>query len=150
MDRKGIPSVNRLCQIAQLGPPTVLGIIHGTVKKPTDETLMKLARALEVDPKVIYGLVEWPVEHAEEYEPPAEAARLSPRQRDAVTELIKAMVEVPKEETPSNVHTLYPGVEEEHPEHPSNAQAYAADSHHGPTEGQLMWDTFDGYEGDPR
>lgn len=74
---------------------TALGNMAYGVSKSLPGTIRKVADALKVEPKVLTELMGRPAMAKEPYVPPKEADQLSPRQRVAVNELIRAIVAVP-------------------------------------------------------
>lgn len=131
MDRRGIPSIRQLAQRAGMSQPPIEGVIYGDSKNPSERTLGAIAEALDIPLTDVYWLAGKTVPLAEIWEPPAEANRLTPKQRDALDALIRAIVD-PGERAaaPSNVHQLHP--ERDHLD-------VAAHKGHGRSEGQQMW-----------
>lgn len=67
-------------------------MVHGT-GTPKDGSVNAIAEALRVRPAVVYELVGLSVPaESGPWQPPAEAARLTINQRDALTQLIRTMV----------------------------------------------------------
>lgn len=93
MESKSIGSIRQLADKAGVSHPAVARLIHreGVTK---DENIVAVAETLGVTPARIYELagMNAPSE-AGPYVPPEEAARLTTRQREALTELIRAMVD---------------------------------------------------------
>lgn len=93
MESKNLGSIRQLADKSGVSHPAIARLIHreGVTK---DENIIAVAHALGVTPAKIYELagIDAPTE-AGPYEPPEEAARLTTRQREALTELIRAMVE---------------------------------------------------------
>lgn len=141
MDRRGIASVRKLAERAGLSHTPVVGIVYGDAVNPTEETLAKLARALDIPLADIYWMVGRPVPHVEHWTPPAEANRMTLRQRAAIEELIRTIVD-PGEAAPSTPAPGQDNVRRLHPER-DNLDV-AADNGHGPSEGQQQWDMLDG------
>jgi len=136
MDRRGLASVRALANRAGLSQPAVNKLVYGDGARSAEDTLAKVAAALDIPLADVYWLAGEKVPHAETWTPPAEANRLTTRQRAALEGLILAIVE-PAEQAvevdpgPSNVHHL-------HPER--DGLDVAAHKGHGPAEGQQMWD----------
>lgn len=95
MESKNLRSIRQLADKSGVSHPAIARLIHreGITK---DENIAAVATTLGVTPARIYELagMDAPSE-AGPYEPPEEAARLTTRQREALTELIRAMVEPP-------------------------------------------------------
>lgn len=92
MEASGYTSLRGLAEAAGVSHPVINRMVQGT-GKPKDESISAVAEALRVRPSVIYGLVMMsaPSESAP-WNPPAEAARLTTSQRDALAQLIRTMV----------------------------------------------------------
>ncbi|WP_422389912.1 helix-turn-helix domain-containing protein [Arthrobacter sp. N1] len=93
MSRRGIGSLRQLAAASNISHTAIARIVHGegTAK---DESLQQLAAALQVPPATVYAIVGARVSgDLDPYTPPAEAARLSPRERKAVDELIRLLVD---------------------------------------------------------
>jgi len=100
MAQKRLTSIRRLADAAGISHPVVARIMHGE-GTPNDASIVAVAKALGVDPSRIYELAHMAApKEAGPYEPPEEAARLTTRQREALTEIIRAMVE-PAAEPPA-------------------------------------------------
>lgn len=93
MESKNLGSIRQLADRSGVSHPAIARLIHreGITK---DENIVAVANTLGVTPAKIYELagMDAPAE-AGPYEPPEEAARLTTRQREALTELIRAMVD---------------------------------------------------------
>lgn len=93
MESKNLGSIRQLADKSGVSHPAIARLIHreGVTK---DENIVAVAEALGVKPARIYELagMNAPTE-AGPYVPPEEAARLTTRQREALTELIRAMVD---------------------------------------------------------
>lgn len=93
---KGIPqSYNGLARATELSVETVRQAIIGTGRRPSARTINKLAEVLDQTPQTIATWITGTPE-ASDYTPyhaPAEAARLTTKQRKAVDAMIMAMVE---------------------------------------------------------
>lgn len=85
--------MRQLATASGVSHTAVARIIHGE-GSPKDESIQALAATLGVKPTDIYEMVgvEAP-DDAVPYEPPAEAARLSQRQRKAVDEMIRLLAQ---------------------------------------------------------
>lgn len=102
MDDQGISSLRDLALKAELSHVSVVRLVHGESIDPSDTTLMKVADALKVAPIRIYRMAGYSPAYAEPWSPPAEATRLTPKQRKAVEELIKSMVDPMQHEYPTS------------------------------------------------
>lgn len=76
---------------------------HGT---PDEATLVAFAEVLEVPLRKLRAAANLPSETTAPYVPPAEASRLSRRQRRAVDEVIRAMLEARPERGTAEVSEL--------------------------------------------
>lgn len=92
-ERKGLTSLRAISRESGASVETVRQVLAGR-RKPSPGTTAKLATALGVPPSTID---QWTGTAGSDidapYRPPAHAARLTARQRNAVDELIMAMVE---------------------------------------------------------
>lgn len=93
MERRGLSSIRQLAAASNISHTAVARILHGE-GQPKDESIQALAATLRVKPNDLYGLVGLTApDDAAPYEPPAEAARLSQRQRKAVDEIIRLLAQ---------------------------------------------------------
>lgn len=142
MQRRGIPSVRQLANRAGLSQPAVNRVVYGDGDRATDETLAKIAEALGIPMADVYWLAGQEAPYAKRWTPPAEANRLTPKQRTALEGLILSMVDpgervqLEADET-SNVRQLY-ALNAEHPE--DEGADFAADQGHGLSQGQIEWE----------
>lgn len=92
MEANGYRSLRGLAEAAGLTHTVISRMVNGTAV-PKDESILVVAETLRVKPSVIYDLVKLsaPSESAP-WRPPAEAARLTTSQRDALAQLIRTMV----------------------------------------------------------
>jgi transcriptional regulator with XRE-family HTH domain len=74
---------------------TAARYLRGDHGRPDEETLRAFASVLPVRLTELRAAVRLPAEETEPYRPPAEASRLNRRQRRAVDEIIRAMLEPP-------------------------------------------------------
>lgn len=72
---------------------TAARYLRGAHGRPDEQTLRAFAHVLPVRLSELRAAAQLPAEETEPYEPPAEASRLSRRQRRAVDEIIRAMLE---------------------------------------------------------
>ncbi len=72
---------------------TAARYLRGDHGRPDEETLRAFASVLPVRLSELRAAAQLPAEETEPYRPPAEASRLSRRQRRAVDEIIRAMLE---------------------------------------------------------
>lgn len=72
---------------------TAARYLRGDHGRPDEETLRAFASVLPVRLSDLRSAARLPAEETEPYRPPAEASRLSRRQRRAVDEIIRAMLE---------------------------------------------------------
>lgn len=92
MESKNVGSIRQLADKSGVSHPAISRLIHreGVTK---DENIVAVATTLGVTPAKIYELAGMTApSEAGPYVPPEEAARLTTRQREALTELIRAMV----------------------------------------------------------
>lgn len=76
-----------------LNHDTAARYLRGDHGRPDEETLRAFANVLPVQLSELRIAADLPAEETEPYQPPAEASRLSRRQRRAVDEIIRAMLE---------------------------------------------------------
>lgn len=76
-----------------LNHDTAARYLRGDHGRPDEETLVALAQVLALPLNELRAAAELPAGETEPYRPPAEASRLSRRQRRAVDEIIRAMLE---------------------------------------------------------
>jgi transcriptional regulator with XRE-family HTH domain len=93
-----------------LNHDTAARYLRGDHGRPDEQTLVALAAVLPVPLSQLRHAAGLPSEQTEPYSPPAEASRLSRRQRRAVDEIIRAMLDpgsqlgaVAGEQTPVDV-----------------------------------------------
>ncbi len=92
MEASGYTSLRGLAEAAGVSHPVINRMVQG-IGTPKDDSVNAVAKALRVKPSTIYDLVKVsaPSESAP-WKPPAEAARLTTSQRDALAQLIRTMV----------------------------------------------------------
>ena len=76
-----------------LNHDTAARYLRGDHGRPDEPTLRALSEVLDVPLGELRRAAELPAEQTDPYVPPAEASRLSRRQRRAVDEIIRAMLE---------------------------------------------------------
>jgi transcriptional regulator with XRE-family HTH domain len=76
-----------------LNHDTAARYLRGDHGKPDEDTLLALASVLKLPLAPLRKAAQLPSEVTEPYRPPPEASRLSRRQRRAVDEIIRAMLE---------------------------------------------------------
>ncbi|HEX2904712.1 MAG TPA: hypothetical protein VHO01_14770 [Jatrophihabitans sp.] len=76
-----------------LNHDTAARYLRGDHGRPDEDTLIAFATVLPVKLAELRRAAELPAEDTSEYRPPPESARLSRRQRRAVDEIIRAMLE---------------------------------------------------------
>jgi transcriptional regulator with XRE-family HTH domain len=91
-------SARRLSRLARengytLNHDTAARYLRGDHGRPDEPTLRALASVLDVELAALREAADLPFDQTEPYEPPAEASRLSRRQRRAVDEIIRAMLD---------------------------------------------------------
>ncbi|MBQ1443794.1 MAG: helix-turn-helix domain-containing protein [Renibacterium sp.] len=91
-ERKGANSFRAIARLTGVSVETARKVILG-LRTPTPETARKLAEGLGVELEHLNVWLGYRGDDASPYVPPAEAARLNRRQRRAVDEIIRAMVE---------------------------------------------------------
>lgn len=90
MDAAGLTSLRRLSEAAGLSTTTASRAVHGDLV-PNDETVSALATALRVPASKIYELTHGQDITARPWSPPAEVQRLTRREQDAISEMIRSM-----------------------------------------------------------
>lgn len=96
-------SYRGLARATGLGVETVRQAIIGRNRRPSAQTVRRLADALRMKPAELDAWFGGKGSDLEPYEAPAAAARLTPKQRKALDNLILAMVE--PEERQRTAHT---------------------------------------------
>jgi len=76
-----------------LNHDTAARYLRGDHGRPDEATLLALSKVLRVPLSRLRTAASLPAEETEPYRPPAEASRLNRRQRRAVDEVIRAMLE---------------------------------------------------------
>lgn len=92
VDNRGNLSERALAKIAGVSNATVSRAMKG-LQTPGAPTVEKIARALEIDPDEVWRRLGVERDQMDPYEPPAESAFLSHRERKLVTEMIRVLVE---------------------------------------------------------
>lgn len=90
MDAAGISSLRRLSEAAGIAHTGATRVVHGD-SLPNDETVSALASALRVPASKIYELTHGQDITARPWSPPAEVQRLTRREQDAISEMIRSM-----------------------------------------------------------
>lgn len=90
MDRAALSSIRRLSDAAGLSHNAVTRVVHGD-SLPEAETVSALASALRVPESTIYKLTHGQDITPRAWEPPAEVHRLTKREQDALTEMIRSI-----------------------------------------------------------
>jgi len=80
-----------------LNHDTAARYLRGDHGRPDEPTLVALSSVMNVPLSKLRRAASLPADVTEPYRPPAEASRLSRRQRRAVDEIIRAMLEAPAE-----------------------------------------------------
>jgi hypothetical protein len=88
-------SISRAAQAAgfTLNHDTAARYLRGDHGRPDEQTLVAFGKVLRVSLARLRAAASLPTEATEPYRPPAEASRLNRRQRRAVDEVIRAMLE---------------------------------------------------------
>jgi transcriptional regulator with XRE-family HTH domain len=88
-------SLARTAQAAgfTLNHDTAARYLRGDHGRPDEATLLALSKVLRVPLSRLRAAASLPAEETEPYRPPAESSRLNRRQRRAVDEVIRAMLE---------------------------------------------------------
>jgi len=76
-----------------LNHDTAARYLRGDHGRPDEATLLALSKVLRIPLSRLRAAASLPAEETEPYRPPAEASRLNRRQRRAVDEIIRAMLE---------------------------------------------------------
>lgn len=88
----GEPSLQALSRATGLHPTTISRIITGETTKPKQSTVITIAQALKLDIVTVGHWIGQEWETAEPFVLPEEANQLTRRQRRAITEIIRSMV----------------------------------------------------------
>lgn len=122
MDKVGLSSRTRLGIAAGVPTSTITGLITGD-RESREETIQKVADALRVEVTTIRTWAAQARGESEPYAAPAEANRLSRRQRKALDELIRSIVAAAEDDTlpitgpePATVHEYGLAAREGNPE----------------------------------
>ncbi len=93
--RMSARSLARAAQAAgySLNHDTAARYLRGDHGRPDEATLLALSKVLRIPLTRLRAAAALPAEATEPYRPPAEASRLNRRQRRAVDEVIRAMLE---------------------------------------------------------
>lgn len=94
-------SYRGLSRATGLGVETVRQAIIGRNRRPSAATVRKLAEALRIEPAELDAWFGGRGSDLEPYEAPSAAARLTPKQRKALDNLILAMVEPEERQRPA-------------------------------------------------
>jgi transcriptional regulator with XRE-family HTH domain len=88
-------SVARAAQAAgfSLNHDTAARYLRGDHGRPDETTLLALSKVLRIPLNRLRAAASLPAEVTEPYRPPAESSRLNRRQRRAIDEIIRAMLE---------------------------------------------------------
>ncbi len=76
-----------------LNHDTAARYLRGNHGRPDEATLIALSKVLKVSMTKLRSAAALPAEETEPYQPPADASRLNRRQRRAVDEVIRAMLQ---------------------------------------------------------
>lgn len=90
MDAAGVSSLRRLADLAGIAHTGATRVVHGD-NLPNAETVEALAKALNVPASTIYKLTHGQKVEVRHWHPPAEVHRLTKREQDAVTEMIRVI-----------------------------------------------------------
>ena len=82
-----------------LNHDTAARYLRGDHGRPDEATLLALSKVLRVPLSRLRAAASLPAGETEPYRPPAESSRLSRRQRRAIDEIIRAMLETPNAAT---------------------------------------------------
>lgn len=119
--RNGRPSWNMLAELSGVSTSTITKMIGGE-RRTSPTTVRKVAQALRVAPEKVSGWLQLATPVREAFEPPPEADLLTPRQRKAVTELIRSMVADDQEEVTGNAGE-HPAPNSKHKVRPEGVRA---------------------------
>lgn len=122
MERRGIGSLRHLAREAGVSNPAVTRLVHGDGVSQ-DETIRRVADALGLDLPTMYAHVGMESPEAEPYVPPAEANRLTARQRRAIDEMIRAIVAEREDDDAGTQDQQKPWTREAHAQHESADRA---------------------------
>lgn len=114
LHRAGIQSYGQLAERAGLPKPTVWAAVTGRSKTYRPATVTGLAKAARISEENVSELLGMGRQPIQPYTPPAEAAYLDTRQRAAVDEMIRLLVQ------PSTTSASAP-TEQEEPSEPASA-----------------------------
>jgi len=98
-------SLARSAQAAgfSLNHDTAARYLRGDHGRPDEATLLALSKVLRVPLSRLRTAASLPSGETEPYRPPAESSRLSRRQRRAIDEIIRAMLEAPTATGPDDI-----------------------------------------------
>ncbi|MDO5758977.1 MAG: helix-turn-helix domain-containing protein [Rhodobacterales bacterium] len=89
-----LSSINQLARKSGVSVETARRVVQGTRKNPSERTLRKIARALGVPASEVGRWAGKPLDAREApYTPPREASMLNLRERNAIDEIIRILVE---------------------------------------------------------
>src|SRR6185503_12288083 len=86
-----------------LNHDTAARYLRGDHGRPDEATLLALSKVLRVPLSRLRTAASLPSGETEPYRPPAESSRLSRRQRRAIDEIIRAMLEAPTATGPDDI-----------------------------------------------
>ncbi|HTZ42734.1 MAG TPA: hypothetical protein VMB79_02645 [Jatrophihabitans sp.] len=103
--RMSARSLARSAQAAgfSLNHDTAARYLRGDHGRPDEATLLALSKVLRIPLSKLRAAASLPAEVTEPYRPPAESSRLTRRQRRAIDEIIRAMLEAPGTATPDEL-----------------------------------------------
>jgi len=95
-------SLARTAQAAgfSLNHDTAARYLRGDHGRPDENTLLALSKVLRIPMSRLRAAASLPADETEPYRPPSESSRLSRRQRRAIDEIIRAMLEQPSTSAP--------------------------------------------------
>ncbi|HEU5270907.1 MAG TPA: hypothetical protein VFU36_13360 [Jatrophihabitans sp.] len=100
-------SLARSAQAAgfSLNHDTAARYLRGDHGRPDEATLLALSKVLRIPMSRLRAAASLPSGETEPYRPPAESSRLSRRQRRAIDEIIRAMLDAPGAAGPDELST---------------------------------------------
>ena len=100
-------SLARSAQAAgfSLNHDTAARYLRGDHGRPDETTLLALSKVLRIPLSRLRAAASLPSGETEPYRPPVESSRLSRRQRRAIDEIIRAMLEAPSATGPDELST---------------------------------------------
>lgn len=111
MQRRGIPSARALAERAGVSVTAVLRLMHRE-GRPSEQVISDVAKALGLTPQLVRELAKVPAGEEDPFVLPPEANRLNRRQRAAVVEIVRLLLEGQSDVVPLSAATGRPAATE--------------------------------------